>query len=336
MSKKPTRANKKLDDLTKSLRRHGERPTPDVIGAKIREAREAKGWSQARLGDEVGTTQQTIEKIEAGRIKRTSYMTDILFALGLPYERNVRVDQSPVFSVAGRLPVGSFLKVRREALGLERAELAHMANLPESALEHLESLEREPTPLSLEAGVAKAVLDALTPLERNDPHGEPYAFLGYHVAALPAGEVDFAYFRMGAEKGIQFEYFGPSPWELPRLRGFFCLTLASWVKGAFNGRPLKAGARVYARPFRTFKPNEPFSVVAHRANLRPEDVDEVYVGRLIELQRDVFVLDFQEDHKGPTLVLPRNEWNLSQIYFAALSDMSAVYQAVAGKEDENT
>jgi transcriptional regulator with XRE-family HTH domain len=51
------------------------------LAEMVRSRREAKHWSQARLAEEVGTRQQTIEKIEKGKIKYSSFLPQILTAL---------------------------------------------------------------------------------------------------------------------------------------------------------------------------------------------------------------------------------------------------------------
>ena len=41
--------------------------TPNIqIGAAIRAARKAKGWSQAKLGEEIGKSVQAVSEYEAG------------------------------------------------------------------------------------------------------------------------------------------------------------------------------------------------------------------------------------------------------------------------------
>lgn len=50
-------------------------------GESIRAAREARGWSQAKLADAVGTTQQTIDRIEKGQTDYSRYLDRIFDAL---------------------------------------------------------------------------------------------------------------------------------------------------------------------------------------------------------------------------------------------------------------
>lgn len=53
----------------------------------IREARLARGWSQARLAEEAGTSQQTIDRIERGQTQHSRALDDVLDALQLPRNR---------------------------------------------------------------------------------------------------------------------------------------------------------------------------------------------------------------------------------------------------------
>jgi transcriptional regulator with XRE-family HTH domain len=52
-------------------------------GSSIKAAREAKGMTQAELAEEVGVAQQTIDKIESGKMKRTTYLPEIQSALSM-------------------------------------------------------------------------------------------------------------------------------------------------------------------------------------------------------------------------------------------------------------
>lgn len=52
-------------------------------GPSIKAAREAKGMTQAELADAIGIAQQTVEKIESGKVQRTSYLPEIGRILGL-------------------------------------------------------------------------------------------------------------------------------------------------------------------------------------------------------------------------------------------------------------
>ncbi|TFV71695.1 XRE family transcriptional regulator [Bradyrhizobium frederickii] len=325
MSKRPTR--KKPDEIRG---RDQTRPTPEAVGAKIRKAREALGWTQSRLADLVGTTQQTIEKIEAGKVKRTSYLHDILTALNLPPERDIFVKQFPVFHGFIRNVGGEHLRIRRETRGLEIQELAALAGVSPEAIQALETSQDNNVmdPPSPHFGVAQAVDRALRRLERRDPAGEPSSAPGDIVAALPSGELDFPYFRMGETKGIFFDYFGPPPWDIPRVRGYFGLSVSNWIRGSYNFKPIKAGARFYARPFRD-PPSEPVHVIAHRANTHPAAIDHVFIGLMIAVNDESATLQLTET--GSPLVLPVDDWNFSQVQFAALTDIWGALRARLGE-----
>jgi transcriptional regulator with XRE-family HTH domain len=55
-------------------------------GERIRQAREAKGWSQADLAQAVGISQAAIQKIESGETLRTRFIQDIERALDIANE----------------------------------------------------------------------------------------------------------------------------------------------------------------------------------------------------------------------------------------------------------
>ncbi|MGJ5022351.1 helix-turn-helix domain-containing protein [Bradyrhizobium oligotrophicum] len=312
MSKKPPK--KEQDEATQ---RAAVRPTPESVGAKIRAAREARNWTQARLAAEVGTTQQTIEKIEAGKVKRTSYLHDILSALNLPPERHVFVKQLPVFHRFVTITGGAHFRIRRETRGLDVAELASLSGVTPAAVEALEQAEGVTEPSSPHHGTAVSVDRYLRQLERRDPAGEPSSEPGDFISALPSGELDFPYFRMGETKGIFFEFFAPSPWDIPRVRGYFGLKVASWIQGSHNFKPIRAGARFYARPFRD-PPNESIAVIAHRSNVPPAEIEEVYIGQMIRMDAENATLQLVET--SPPLVLSLEDWSFSMIQFAALTD----------------
>ncbi|MNQ18919.1 helix-turn-helix protein [compost metagenome] len=55
--------------------------------AAIREARLALGWSQAKLAEEAGTSQQTVDRIERGLTLHSRALDDVKDVLGLPRAR---------------------------------------------------------------------------------------------------------------------------------------------------------------------------------------------------------------------------------------------------------
>jgi phage repressor protein C with HTH and peptisase S24 domain len=62
------------------------RSDPMKIGQNIRRRREELRLSQADLGEQVGVSQATIDKIEAGHTARSRYLALIAVKLGLPLE----------------------------------------------------------------------------------------------------------------------------------------------------------------------------------------------------------------------------------------------------------
>lgn len=54
-----------------------------TFGQQVREAREARGWSQEQLAEAVGTTQSTIDRVESGASLRSRFGPEIAALLGL-------------------------------------------------------------------------------------------------------------------------------------------------------------------------------------------------------------------------------------------------------------
>ena len=64
-----------------------------MIGARIRELRRKRGWSQEQLGAMVGFSQSKISKIENGDWDSLSDLKLIARALEIPIEELVREDE---------------------------------------------------------------------------------------------------------------------------------------------------------------------------------------------------------------------------------------------------
>lgn len=56
------------------------------IGTVIKEAREARGWTQAHLGRLVGVKQQSLDAIESGKTGRSKFLPEIARELGIAPE----------------------------------------------------------------------------------------------------------------------------------------------------------------------------------------------------------------------------------------------------------
>ena len=76
---------------------------PTDIATVVKRARASKGWSQPELARRVGTSQQTIDKIETGKVKHSSFLPAIAVELGVPLDRVLRVHQKSagVVTIAG-------------------------------------------------------------------------------------------------------------------------------------------------------------------------------------------------------------------------------------------
>lgn len=86
-----------------------------TAGEQIRIKREALGLTQTQLAEAVGTNQQTVEKIENGVTKRSSYLPAIATRLGIPLG-----DLDPAYKAATEgagsivLPTSSLMSPERD------------------------------------------------------------------------------------------------------------------------------------------------------------------------------------------------------------------------------
>lgn len=84
-----------------------------VTGDQIRDARIAKGWSQADLAKRVGVSQVTIQQIESGKITRSKFLPDIERELGINPDGNTARPVKPIeryAPVVGRIAAGVWLE----------------------------------------------------------------------------------------------------------------------------------------------------------------------------------------------------------------------------------
>lgn len=54
-----------------------------TLGARVQYAREQKGWSQKELANKVAVSQQTISKLEDGKVEQSKYLIELAHALGV-------------------------------------------------------------------------------------------------------------------------------------------------------------------------------------------------------------------------------------------------------------
>ena len=60
----------------------------DTLGNRLREAREAKGWTQAELAERIGVSRKTVNTVENGVfVPSTVVALKLAGALGCPVER---------------------------------------------------------------------------------------------------------------------------------------------------------------------------------------------------------------------------------------------------------
>jgi transcriptional regulator with XRE-family HTH domain len=78
------------------------------IATLVKRARAAKGLSQPELARRVGTSQQTIDKIETAKVKHSSFLPAIAMELGIPVDRVLRLDHksNAVAAIPGSQLVG--------------------------------------------------------------------------------------------------------------------------------------------------------------------------------------------------------------------------------------
>lgn len=92
---------------------------PDNIADLIRARREAQGLTQSELAQKVGTNQQTIQKIEGNKIKRSGFYPQILTELGLSLDLLVPAPQTrhTVKKPTSTAPISQDLPVHGAAEG---------------------------------------------------------------------------------------------------------------------------------------------------------------------------------------------------------------------------
>jgi transcriptional regulator with XRE-family HTH domain len=82
------------------------------IAAIVKRARAIKGISQPELARRVGTSQQTIDKIETGKVQRSSFLAAIALELGVPLDRVLRVP--PKSNAVGEMPAHKLISADRD------------------------------------------------------------------------------------------------------------------------------------------------------------------------------------------------------------------------------
>ncbi|MBS7696249.1 MULTISPECIES: LexA family transcriptional regulator [unclassified Chelatococcus] len=78
------------------------------FGEAVRAAREAKGWSQDKLAEAVGTTQSSIDRIERGLVARSRIAPEVAMALGIPLHGRIITTQWPPQTAGGSVGAVDF------------------------------------------------------------------------------------------------------------------------------------------------------------------------------------------------------------------------------------
>lgn len=63
-------------------------------GDRIREAREARGWTQADLAEQSGVPKRTIQEVETGRVTKPQRSTDLKLRAALDIEGDAARERS--------------------------------------------------------------------------------------------------------------------------------------------------------------------------------------------------------------------------------------------------
>jgi transcriptional regulator with XRE-family HTH domain len=106
---------------------HEEGPAPMALGERIRQLRKEAGWSQAELGEKVGTDSQRISRYETGKITPS---LDAIVRIGEAF--NVSIDHLLVDDIprrplhAAEHGLGDRLAALGELSGDDLASLLHM------------------------------------------------------------------------------------------------------------------------------------------------------------------------------------------------------------------
>jgi transcriptional regulator with XRE-family HTH domain len=108
-----------------------------TIGQQIREAREARGWSQKKVAELAGCLQQTVGRLENGDIQKSEDLPAICMVLGIRhpalaknaryYETPMETQESIVVFYTDATPDGVFMT---DTIGSERPRPQFLTNAP--------------------------------------------------------------------------------------------------------------------------------------------------------------------------------------------------------------
>lgn len=106
---------------------HEEGPAPMALGDRIRQLRKEAGWSQAELGDKIGTDSQRVNRYETGKITPSlDAIVRIAQALNISID-HLLIDDIPRRPLhAAEHHLGDRLATLDELSGDDLASLLHM------------------------------------------------------------------------------------------------------------------------------------------------------------------------------------------------------------------
>ena len=124
--------------------------------AAIREARVARGWTQARLAEEAGTSQQTVDRIERGQTRHSRALDDVMDVLGLsrirrPEEMDGILDRALEASREFDLPQTGPIPLYAMGLDTRLPSLTSISDKPESFIDRPARLQHAPRAYAVSA-----------------------------------------------------------------------------------------------------------------------------------------------------------------------------------------
>lgn len=121
------------------LDRSHQKTTPSKLGASIREARGAKGFSLQTLAEKVGVSKQYISLLELGRVpvrQDSPALQRIIDALELDRDGTVSlIVSAPSIDT---VKLGAFIRAQRKSAGFTQQKLANKTGLEKTSISRIE------------------------------------------------------------------------------------------------------------------------------------------------------------------------------------------------------
>lgn len=178
-----------------------QNPVGKVFGARVREARKQRGWSQRELAERVGVDRLTVTKIEQGGTRADVRLSELLAfssVLGVaPVHMLTPLDDDELMEITPGLPPAPAKRVRAWIRGWlptrGMAAFEFVAGLPESEQRELieQAITQDMDPLSralMAREISESVDTALEEVriyvrrtEGSKPMADPQAARGKHA-----------------------------------------------------------------------------------------------------------------------------------------------------------